>query len=139
MARQSTRLLISRYWSGILSQGMRGTLTVWRKRKNHDFSVTVVELAADKVATSLGGGKKPKNEQVANALGLIVSDLTDTNKKDLNIDGGIQVDSAEGSVARGGLLQCINNTDIKDVRQFNVLWQPSWILRKWRDVVGAPR
>jgi serine protease Do len=83
------RLLISRYWSAILSQGVCGTLTVWRKSRNHDFLVTIVELAADKVATNFGGGKKPQNEQVANARGLVVSDLTDTKKKDLDIDGGV--------------------------------------------------
>ncbi|AMO99409.1 peptidase Do family protein [Collimonas arenae] len=111
---------------GNTKPGVRGTLTVWRKGSNRDFSVTIAELAADKVATNSDEDKKPKKEQVANALGLIVSDLSDARKKELGIDGGIQVDSAEGSAARVGLLpgdviQRLNNTDIKDAKQFNAL------------------
>jgi len=57
---------------------------------------------------------------------LIVSDLSDAKKKELSIDGGIQVDAVEGSAARVGLLpgdviQRLNNTDIKDAKQFNAL------------------
>jgi serine protease Do len=111
---------------GNAKPGVRGTLTVWRKGSNRDFSVTIAELAADKVAANSDDDKKPKKEAVANALGLIVSDLTDAKKKELGIDGGIQVDSAEGNAARVGLLpgdviQRLNNTDIKDAKQFNAL------------------
>ena len=111
---------------GNTKPGVRGTLTVWRKGSNRDFSVTIAELAADKVATNSDEDKKPKKEQVANALGLIVSDLSDAKKKELSVDGGIQVDAVEGSAARVGLLpgdviQRLNNTDIKDAKQFNAL------------------
>lgn len=132
---------------GNTKPGVRGTLTVWRKGSNRDFSVTIAELAADKVATSSDGDKKPKKEQVANALGLIVSDLTDAKKKELDIDGGVQVDSADGSAARVGLLpgdviQRLNNTDIKDAKQFNVLaakLEPKKIARCCWCAAASPR
>ena len=84
----------------------------------------MAELEADKVAKK--EEKKPKVEQVANALGMIVSDLSAAQLKELKIDGGILLEATEGVAARAGLragdiILRLNNTDIKDARQFNGL------------------
>jgi len=60
----------------------------------------------------------------ANALGLKVSDLSADQKKDLGVDGGVAVDSAEGVAGRAGVLEGdvllqLNNVEIKDAKQFN--------------------
>lgn len=109
---------------GSTKPGTRSTITVWRKGAMRDLPLTITELEPEKVAQK--AEKKTKVEQVANTLGLIVSDLTAAQVKELKIDGGIIVESAEGSAARAGLrsgdiLLRLNNTDIKDARQFNGL------------------
>lgn len=110
---------------GNTKPGARGTISVWRKGSSRDFPIVITELAADKIASD--DTPKPKKEpQVANALGLIVSDLTDAKKKELGVEGGVLVESAEGSAGRvglraGDLVQRLNNTDIKDAKQFNAL------------------
>ncbi len=108
---------------GSTKPGTRSTLTVWRKGALRDLTVTIAELEADQVATPQ---KKPKAAQIANSLGLVVTDLTPAQIKDLKIDGGVVVESAEGAAGRSGLrtgdiLLRLNNTDIKDARQFNTL------------------
>jgi serine protease Do len=109
---------------GNTKPGARGTISVWRKGSSRDFPITVTELAADKVASD--DDAKPKKEQVANALGLTVSDLSEAKKKELGIDGGVLIETADGGAARVGLrtgdvVQRLNNTDIKDAKQFNAL------------------
>ena len=61
---------------------------------------------------------------LADALGLAISDLSPAKKKELQIDGGVMVDVAEGVAARAGLqagdvLLQLNNTEIRDAKQFN--------------------
>ncbi len=104
--------------------GTRSVISVWRKGAMRDLNLTVAELEADKVAKK--EEKKPKAEQVANALGMIVSDLSAAQLKELKIDGGILLEATEGAAARAGLragdiILRLNNTDIKDARQFNGL------------------
>jgi serine protease Do len=109
---------------GSTKPGTRATVTVWRKGNNRDLSLIVTELDSEKVAKK--DDKKPKQDQPANAFGLIVSDLSDAQKKDLKVDGGVVVDMAEGAAARAGLrsgdvIVRLNNTDVKDAKQFNSL------------------
>jgi serine protease Do len=104
--------------------GSRATVTVWRKGKSRDIGLTIVELEADKPAKA--EEKKPKAELLPNALGLIVSDLTDAQKKELKVDSGVLVESAVGVAAGAGLragdvVQRLNDADIKDAKQFNAL------------------
>jgi serine protease Do len=109
---------------GSTKPGSRATLNVWRKGVARDISLTITELEAEKVVKK--ENRKSKPEQTANALGVIVSDLSDVQKKELKIDGGVAVDAAEGAAARAGLrsgdvILRLNNTDVKDARQFNSL------------------
>jgi serine protease Do len=82
-------------------------------------------MESDKVA-SKKEDKKSKVEPVANSLGLVLSDLSDAQRKELKIDSGVMVESAEGPAAKAGLRQgdiilSLNNGDFKDVKQFNAL------------------
>jgi len=105
----------------------KATVTVWRKGQQLDLAVTVAELEADKTAKAgkgKGGKTEPEAVVKANALGLKVSDLTAEQKKDLGVDGGVVVDSAEGVAGRAGVLEGdvllqLNNVEIKDAKQFN--------------------
>ena len=56
-------------------------------------------------------------------LGLAVSDITDAQKKELKIKGGVKVDTVEGAAARAGLREgdviiAIANTEITNVKEF---------------------
>jgi serine protease Do len=56
-------------------------------------------------------------------LGLVVSDLSDAQKKDLKLKGGVKVDTAEGAAARAGLREgdvilSVANTEVSSVREF---------------------
>lgn len=109
---------------GSTKPGTRSTVTIWRKGASRDLSLTIVEMEGEKIAKK--DEKKAKPEQSANALGLIVSDLSDAQKKELKVDGGATIDAVEGAAARAGLragdvILRLNNTDVKDAKQFNAL------------------
>lgn len=109
---------------GNTKPGSKGTLTVLRKGQKRDLSVVVAEMESEQVARKKE--EKPKAEQAANALGLIVGDLSDAQKRELRLDGGVVVETAEGPAGRVGLqagdvIVRLNNTDIKDAKQFNAL------------------
>ncbi|EGF32065.1 HtrA protease/chaperone protein [Oxalobacteraceae bacterium IMCC9480] len=106
---------------GNTKPGSSSVLSVWRKGASRDLKVVIAEMESEKVAKR--EDKKPKAEQAANALGLIVSELSDAQKKELKLDGGVVVDGAEGAAARAGLragdvVLRLNNTDVKDAKQF---------------------
>jgi serine protease Do len=89
-----------------------------------DLSVTIAEMDAEKPAAK--AEKKFKPDQPVNTLGLVVSDLTAAQKKELKVENGVIVEVAEGAAARAGirsgdLILRINNTDVTDSKQFNAL------------------
>ena len=106
---------------GATKPGSRATISIWRKGATRDLSLTVAELEPEKPTASLE--RKVKPEQKANSLGLRVGDLSESQRKELRLDGGVIVDSAEGAAARAGLrpgdvILRVNNTDVVDAKQF---------------------
>jgi Holliday junction DNA helicase RuvB len=109
---------------GNTKPGTRVTLTVWRKGSMRDMMLTIAEMETEKAAKK--EEKKPKPEHPANALGLVVSDLSEAQKKEFKVDAGVVVETADGAAARAGLrsgdvILRLNNTDVKDAKQFNAL------------------
>ena len=110
---------------GATKPGAKSTVNIWRKGSARDVTVTVVELEADKPAKSTEE-KKAKPDNTPNALGLVVSNLSDAQKKELKADNGVLVESATGAAAAAGIragdvVQRLNDVDIKDAKQFNQL------------------
>jgi len=109
---------------GATKPGTKGALTVWRKGAAKEVVLTIAELEPEKLARK--DEKKSKPEQAPNSLGLVVSDLSEAQKKELKVDGGVIVDAAEGAAARAGLragdvILRLNNNDVRDAKQFNAL------------------
>ncbi|WDZ97863.1 DegQ family serine endoprotease [Herbaspirillum sp. WKF16] len=106
---------------GATKPGSKATVTVWRKGSARDLSVTVVELEADKPKQA--EDKKAKPDNTPNSLGLVVSDLSDAQKKELKVDNGVLVEAASGAAAAAGIrqgdvIQRVNEVDVKDGKQF---------------------
>lgn len=109
---------------GSTKPGTRSVLSVWRKGASRELALTIGEMEQEKVAKK--EDKTPKVEMPPNALGLMVTDLTEAQKKELKIVGGVLIDSADGPASRVGLrpgdvILRLNNTDVTDVKQFNAM------------------
>ena len=111
---------------GSVKPGSKATLTVFRRGTSKDFSVVVAEIEPDKVARKAPEREeKPKaSTTAAQVLGLTVSDLTDAQKKELKVKGGVKVDAATEASARAGLREgdvivAIANMEIASVKEFD--------------------
>ncbi|VCU72103.1 putative periplasmic serine endoprotease DegP-like precursor [Pigmentiphaga humi] len=111
---------------GETKPGTKTTIQVWRRGGTRDLSITVGEMQPEKGAAARADEGSGGGAEKANALGLVVSDLSAAQRRDLRIRGGVQVDAAEGSAARAGLRQgdvllALDNTEITGTAQFNGL------------------
>ena len=109
---------------GSVKPGTKSTLTVFRRGGAKDLSVVIGEVEPDKVAKKTPEKEeKPKASTAAQVLGLTVSELTDAQRKELKIKGGVKVDAAVEGAARSGLREgdvivAIANTEVSSVKEF---------------------
>ncbi len=111
---------------GATRPGSKVGMQVWRKGAAKDLTVTVGEIPADKQASRESKGAKPA-EAAANRLGLVLSELTDDQRKELKITSGVVVDEVRGAtrgdLRKGDIILALihkgNNTEAKSVAQFN--------------------
>jgi serine protease Do len=104
--------------------GSKAALQVFRRGSLRDVAVNVVEFEPDRPARRAQaepGSSAPA--AVKNALGLTVSDLNDTQKRELRVRGGVRVEAVEGPGVRAGLREgdvilSIDNSEIADSKQF---------------------
>jgi serine protease Do len=104
--------------------GTKSRMTVFRRGSQRELSITVAELEPERTALrpSAPEPAKPQPAGTAKALGLTLSDLTPALKKELNLKGGVRVESAEGPAARAGLREgdvivAVANTDTGNVAE----------------------
>lgn len=110
---------------GNTKPGVRSTLTVFRRGGTKDLSITIGEFEADKPARK-EREEKPRSTSAGQSLGLAVSELSDAQKKELKMKGGVRVDAASDAAARAGLREgdvivAIGNVDIAGVREFETV------------------
>ncbi|MBC7435662.1 MAG: DegQ family serine endoprotease [Bdellovibrionales bacterium] len=109
---------------GNTKPGTKSTLTVFRRGAARDLTVTIAEIDAEKPVKKVADKEeKPKPVTAAQTLGLTVSELTDAQKKELKIKGGVKVDTAADAAARAGLREgdvivAIANTEIGTTKEF---------------------
>ncbi len=111
---------------GETKPGTTATVQVWRKGSNRDLTVTVIDTESTQAAAKKSDAPS-NNGNSTNALGVAVTDLSDTKKKDLNIKGGVEVTGlGDGPLARAGVrpgdvIIRIADADITGVKQFESL------------------
>jgi serine protease Do len=110
---------------GNTKPGSRATLTVFRRGSQRDLSVQVAEIEPERPArrVSAAPAEPPRASAAAQALGLAVSELSDAQKKEMKVTGGVRVESAAEAAARAGLREgdvilAIGNTEVANVREF---------------------
>ncbi|MET3178823.1 UNVERIFIED_ORG: serine protease Do [Variovorax guangxiensis] len=112
---------------GNTKPGTKSSLTVFRRGASRDLSVTIAEIEPDKPSKRASDrdeqAQKPPASAAAKSLGLTVSDLTDAQKKELKVKGGVKVDAASEAAARAGLregdiIMAVGNTDVSNAREF---------------------
>ncbi|QLQ01394.1 MAG: DegQ family serine endoprotease [Burkholderiaceae bacterium] len=113
---------------GATKPGTRSSVTVFRRGANKELTVVVAELEPDKPAAKKGPAKteKPKSGAVLQSLGLSLSDLTDAQRKELKLKGGVRVDAATDAAARAGLREGdvilqVGNTEVASVAEFEAV------------------
>ena len=85
--------------------GTKVTLTVWRKGAPREIAVSVAEMREDTADAKQrrGGSPAPKEKAKPNRMGLVLSDLTDEQRKELDLkSGGVLVEDVVG-VVRGNV------------------------------------
>jgi serine protease Do len=114
---------------GATRPGTQVQAEVWRKGATKNLSITVGELKEDPLAArEAPRGPKPA-EQAANRLGLVVSELSAEQKKELKLDHGLAVTDVKADarldVRRGDVLLTLihkgQHHALKSVEQLNKL------------------
>ena len=109
---------------GATKPGTRSSLTVFRRGSYKDLMVTVAEIEADKPTKKAPEKEeKPKPSSAAQLLGLSVSELSEAQKKELRLKGGVKVEAAVDAAARAGLREgdvivVLGNVEVANVKEF---------------------
>jgi len=99
--------------------GNKSRMTVFRRGSQRELGITVGELEPDMAAQKapIPDAVKPKPSNALQRLGLVLSELSAAQKKELNLPkGGVRVEQVEGAAARAGLregdvIAAINNEE----------------------------
>ena len=108
---------------GAAKPGARSTLQVFRRGSMKDVVVTVAEFEPERPARRVAAEPGSAPQATRSVLGITASDLTDAQRRELRVRGGVRVDAVEGAAARAGLREgdvilSLDNTEISDVKQF---------------------
>jgi len=112
---------------GNTKPGTRSSLTVFRRGGSKELAVQIAEIEPEKPAVRTAGKEeKPKGSPAAQSIGLVVSDLSDAQKKELKLKGGVKVETVAEAAARAGIREgdiivAIGNTEVGSLREFDAV------------------
>ena len=101
--------------------GTKVPLQLWRKGQSREAEVTVEPLADERPA------ERPRDPAVPpNRLGLVLSELDETERRELNVASGLYVESAVGVAAKAGIREgdvvvAVNDEEVSSLAGFNRL------------------
>jgi serine protease Do len=102
-------------------------LVVWRKGTQREVTVVVAELKEETAQARVRPSPSPKEKARPNRMGLVLSDLTDEQKKDADVKSGVLVEDVasgvRGNVQPGDIiLEIVSKgvtTEVKTAAQMN--------------------
>ena len=102
--------------------GNKITVQLWRRGESKDVTLIVGEMPDD-TRQAQAGGSPGAGENVAR-LGLVLSELSDAQKHELQIPGGLLVEEVKSAAAReelrpGDILLSLGNVEVRSLAQFN--------------------
>jgi serine protease Do len=111
----------------LVRPGTKIVLTVWRKGAPRDLNVLVAEMKEEGPAQQRGARPAPKEKAKPNRMGLVLSDLTDEQRKELEIKSGVLVEdvasNVKGNVQPGDVILALVNrgqsTEARSAAQIN--------------------
>lgn len=114
---------------GNTKPGSKSSITVFRRGSTRDLAVTIAEIEPDTPVAARKGAEpadRPQASAAARQLGLAVANLTDAQKKELKIKGGVRIEMVSGAAARAGLTEgdvilAIANTEVASVKEFDAV------------------
>ena len=112
---------------GAVKPGSKVTVQLWRNKQTRDVQIVVAEMQDDRAAAAQKGRREGKPPAAQPSVhGLTLAELTEAQRKELKIAGGVLVENAQGAAARAGIrkgdvILAVNNQDVKSVEQFNQL------------------
>ncbi len=111
---------------GNTKPGSKVPIELWRDGALKTIKVEVGETPVDQAAESRKS-KQSKKPNASNRIGLVLSELTEEQKKQLEINSGLLVEDMQPGIASrsgirvGDVILGFNSKDIKSVEQFNEL------------------
>jgi serine protease Do len=106
--------------------GSKVGVQLWRKGNTLDVSVVVAEIREEggEAAPRGSRGSGSESSESETRLGLVVSELTEQQKAELGVEGGLVVEDMKGAAARsqlqrGDVILAVGNVEIRNFEQFN--------------------
>ena len=114
---------------GNTKPGTRSTITVFRRGQSKDLVIVVGEVEPEQRQTAKrpsGNEGKAVPSGAAKGMGLGLSDLTDAQRSQLKLKGGVRVESVDGAAARAGLrdgdvILTVANAEVASVKEFEAV------------------
>lgn len=108
---------------GNTKPGTRSTITVFRRGAAKDLTMVIAEVEPDGAPQAKAAGKG--STLVSQSLGLTLAELTDAQKRELGIKGGVRVTAAVEAAARAGLREGdvilqLANVEVTGLKSFEV-------------------
>jgi serine protease Do len=111
---------------GGIKPGSKGTVSVFRRGQEKEFIITVGEFDDESKQAqdnSTPSGKGKSSSSALASLGLVLSDLNESQKREYKVKGGVRVEQATEAAARAGLKEgdvilALANVEVTSIKEF---------------------